>query len=142
MTGTLDWSRSQDAVESISDKTHYHAFPYLDGDMGLAMASADMVVCRSGASTLAELPYFGLASILVPYPYAWRYQKVNADYLAEQGAGIRLDDGQMEKELLPTIRHWVDNTVELEAVQANAKALANDKGAENLAHVLIELARS
>ena len=60
--------------------------------MGLAFAAADLVVSRAGASILGEYPLFGLPSILIPYPYAWRYQKVNADYLATRGAAIRLDD--------------------------------------------------
>ena len=65
--------------------------------------AADLAVCRAGASTLGELPLFGLPAVLIPYPYAWRYQKVNADYLAKHGAALVLEDAMMKDELLPTI---------------------------------------
>jgi UDP-N-acetylglucosamine:LPS N-acetylglucosamine transferase len=81
-------SGSADAVEvqakrnSLSEelKRQYHVFEYVH-EMGLAFAAADLVVSRAGASILGEYPLFGLPSILIPYPHAWRYQKVNADYL-------------------------------------------------------------
>jgi hypothetical protein len=71
---------------------HYRPYPYLHERMGAAFRAADLVVARAGASMLGEAPAFALPSLLVPYPHAWRYQKVNADYLANAGAAIRLDD--------------------------------------------------
>ena len=66
ITGELDWERTLRQVGSLKNHPRYHVFAYLHDDMGLAFAAADLVVCRSGASTLAELPLFGLAAILVP----------------------------------------------------------------------------
>ena len=50
---------------------------------------------------MGEYPQFGLPAILVPYPYAWRYQKVNADYLANHGAAVVLEDARLKDDLLP-----------------------------------------
>lgn len=139
VTGTLDWERMMAQVAELKACPQYHPFAYLHSDMGLAFAGSDLVVCRSGASTLAELPIFGLASILVPYPYAWRYQKVNADYLVDKGAGIRLNDEDMNTQLYDTIKGVVEDENRLGAMQANAKALANPDGATQLAQLLVEV---
>ncbi len=140
VTGQLDWERSQ-AVAHDLDLPQYHAYPYLDSpDMGAAFAVADIIIGRSGASVLGEFPYFGAASILVPYPYAWRYQRVNADWLVERGAGIRMDDADMTNDLLPTLQSLLHDTDRLSQLRANARALNRGNGAETIAQELLHLA--
>jgi UDP-N-acetylglucosamine--N-acetylmuramyl-(pentapeptide) pyrophosphoryl-undecaprenol N-acetylglucosamine transferase len=141
LTGTLDWEQiaaKRDALTGNCDD--YHAFPYLHEDMALALACADLVVCRSGASTLGELPLFGLPSVLVPYPYAWRYQKVNADYLVERGAALLLRDEALADDLLPTLRGLLGDPARLAAMRASAAALAQPEGSWNVAKELLRLA--
>ncbi|MBI5669941.1 MAG: UDP-N-acetylglucosamine--N-acetylmuramyl-(pentapeptide) pyrophosphoryl-undecaprenol N-acetylglucosamine transferase [Chloroflexi bacterium] len=138
VTGTLDWPDIERRAAGLSDR--YHAFPYLHGDMGLAFAAADLVVSRAGASVLGELPYFGLASILIPYPHAWRYQKVNADWLASRGAAVRLDEDRMAADLLPTIRSLLNDPARLAEMRAKAAALAQPDGARRIAAELVQLA--
>ena len=104
----------------------------------MALAAADLALCRAGASALAELPLFGLPAILVPYPYAWRYQKVNADYLAERGAAIRLNDEDMAERLYGTIRHMLSDERRLRDMRDKARSLANPGGAGRLARLLLE----
>jgi UDP-N-acetylglucosamine--N-acetylmuramyl-(pentapeptide) pyrophosphoryl-undecaprenol N-acetylglucosamine transferase len=148
VTGTLDWADIEQRRASLSethDLSHFHAYPYLHDDMGLAMSAADLVVCRSGASTLGELPYFGLPAILVPYPFAWRYQKVNADWLAERGAALVMPDETMKTDLLASIRCLRIDTTRLNSMKAAALALAQPEGARspdgawNLAQELLNL---
>jgi undecaprenyldiphospho-muramoylpentapeptide beta-N-acetylglucosaminyltransferase len=127
------------AVLPEAAKRHYHVFEYVH-DMGLALAAADLVVSRAGASILGEYPLFGLPSILIPYPYAWRYQKVNADYLATRGAAIRLDDETLRDTLLPTIERVLSDETQLRAMRAAARALVRPHPAVKLAQTLQEMA--
>ncbi len=136
ITGTLDWERTA----PYRNTPDYHPFPYLHDDMGLAFAAADIAVCRSGASVLGELPYFGLPSILVPYPFAWRYQKVNADYLTERGAAFTVHDDRMGAELLPILNGLLDDSAKREAMRQAARALAKPDAAEHIVDLLRQLA--
>ncbi len=137
VTGKLDAERGQ----SVPPVEGYHPFAYLHDDMGLAMAAADLCLCRSGASTLGELPYFGLPSILVPYPFAWRYQKVNAEYLAQRGAGVVLPDELMGAQLADTVRALLDDSDKLSAMCDAARALNRPKAAESIGQMLRQIAK-
>jgi UDP-N-acetylglucosamine:LPS N-acetylglucosamine transferase len=117
----------------------YHAMPYLH-EMGAALAAADLVVSRAGASSLGEYPLFGLPAVLVPYPHAWRYQKVNADYLTRRGAAIILEDRRLTEDLMPTLSVLVDNPNKLKAMRAAMFQLSHPRAAEKIASALIELA--
>jgi len=88
------------------------------------------------------LPYFGLPSILVPYPHAWRYQKVNADYLASRGAAIVLPDEQMSDKLADEIAMLLNSPDTLATMQAAAKALAQGDAAANLVTLLRQVSRA
>jgi UDP-N-acetylglucosamine--N-acetylmuramyl-(pentapeptide) pyrophosphoryl-undecaprenol N-acetylglucosamine transferase len=140
VTGTLDWDDLNHRRAALGNTTHYYAFPYLHHEMGAAMAAADLVVSRSGASVLGEFPYFGLPAILIPYPHAWRYQKVNADYLAARGAAIVLEEARMKDDLLPLVRRLLGDAAQLEAMQTAARALAQPEGAARAAEQLAQLA--
>jgi UDP-N-acetylglucosamine:LPS N-acetylglucosamine transferase len=107
----------------------YHPFPYLHDEMGAALASADLAISRAGAATLGEYPIFGLPSILVPYPHAWRYQKVNADHLCQRGAAVQVRDEALSDRLMPTILELLDDPERLrkmgEAAKLSAKPTAS-----------------
>ncbi len=140
VTGTLDWADIERRLAALPDTSHYHAFPYLHQEMGLAMAAADLVVSRSGASVLGEFPLFGLPAILIPYPHAWRYQKVNADYLAGRGAALMLEEGRMTAELLPTLTGLLNDSARLKTMRKAAAALARPEAADAAARALADLA--
>ncbi len=98
--------------------------------MPLALAAADLVVARAGASTLGEFPALALPSILAPYPYSGQHQEVNADYLAQRGAAIRLPDAQLSTQLAPTVLRLLSDPAELDAMSQAARALAQPAAAE------------
>ncbi|MCY4466013.1 MAG: UDP-N-acetylglucosamine--N-acetylmuramyl-(pentapeptide) pyrophosphoryl-undecaprenol N-acetylglucosamine transferase [Chloroflexi bacterium] len=141
ITGELDWTRAQQQLGDLAGHPHYHAFAYLHAEMGLAFAAADLAICRAGASTLAELPAFALPAILAPYPYAWRYQKVNADYLSQRGAAMRLDDEDMPAELGDMVLALLNDEARMADLRAKSRALANRDGANNVAKLLLETGR-
>ncbi len=139
VTGALDWERSQ-AITAPIRTPDYHAMPYLHDDMGLAMACADIVICRAGASTLGELPHFGLPSILVPLADSWRYQQVNAEYLARHGGAVVLADEKMSEDLHTLLGELLLDKVKLETMKQNARALAVSDGADAIADVWLKMA--
>lgn len=137
LTGHLDWESIRRKTEAFGPR--YQAFPYLH-EMGAALAAADLAVSRSGASVLGEYPYFGLPAILVPYPYAWQYQKVNADYLVERGAAIELEDAKIGTDLYAAITNLLENPEKLAEMSKNMSALSHPAAAENIANLLLEMA--
>ena len=141
ITGNLDWPVIEKAAQKLPAemKTHYHAMPY-SHEMGAALAAADLVISRAGASSLGEYPFFGLPAVLVPYPYAWRYQKVNADYLAEQNAAVILQDELLDDKLVPIIKDVLMNKNKREAMRDAMKKLSNPNAARMIASQLVKLA--
>jgi UDP-N-acetylglucosamine--N-acetylmuramyl-(pentapeptide) pyrophosphoryl-undecaprenol N-acetylglucosamine transferase len=141
ISGKLDWAEVAATREALplDAQARYHAYAYLHDDMGLAIAAADLVVSRAGASTLGEFAQFGLPAILVPYPYAWRYQKVNADYLVSRGAAVRLDDEKLPMDLLPTVRRLLGDPATLGEMAVNSRRLARPDGARHIARLLMKL---
>ncbi len=137
ISGRRDWDfvRAQHAQLGDDVRAHYRVFDFLP-HIGPVFAAADLVISRAGAATLAEYPLFGLPAILVPYPHAWRYQRVNADWLAERGAAIRLDDERLQDTLLPTVQAVLNDDIRLTAMRQAAHALRRIDGAENIARLL------
>jgi UDP-N-acetylglucosamine--N-acetylmuramyl-(pentapeptide) pyrophosphoryl-undecaprenol N-acetylglucosamine transferase len=142
VSGELDWSWVAERREALPAqlKARYHAFRYLYEDMGAALAAADLTVCRAGASTLGELPFFGLPAVLVPYPHAWRYQRVNAEWLTGRGAAVQLDDSQLPEKLFPTVRRLLSDQEALADMSEQMQTLARFNAAANLARELLALA--
>ncbi len=137
LTGHLDWETVKTATANLPQ--NYQAFPYLH-EMGAAYAAADLVVSRAGASVLGEYPFFGLPAILVPYPYAWRYQKVNADYLVEREAAVLLEDQYLQTHLLAQIDSLLEDEARLQHMRRAMKVLAQPQAAERIASLLYEMA--
>lgn len=143
ISGTLTWKEVEEHQRRLnpSQAARYRPFPYLHENMGMAFRAADLVVARAGASMLGESPLFGVPSILVPYPYAWRYQKVNADYLADRGAAIRLNDEDLEEKLLSTIKDLLQDEARLSEMKQAASDLYKQGAAKELASEILKSGR-
>ena len=71
-----------------------------ESNMAQAYAAADLAICRSGAGTIAELIRYGVPSLLIPYPYAYGHQELNARYIETRGGGHLLLQSQATPEVI------------------------------------------
>jgi len=145
LTGKLTWPEVEAAQAELSAELaeNYRPFSFLHDRMRAAFSAADLVVSRAGASVLGELPTFGVPAVLVPYPYAWRYQKVNADYLAGRGAAKIVRDEVLATQLQLVVRELISENPEKRLeMQSAMKALAVPDAANRIAGLLHELAES
>lgn len=139
VSGTLTWPEVEANAKTLPHELRdfYRPYAYLHEEMGPAFRAADLVVARAGASMLGECPAFGLPSVLVPLTFAWRYQKVNADYLTERGAAVQLTDASLPESLLPMVRALLFEPDRLAAMAAAAAALDRPAAAADLARLIL-----
>ena len=144
ITGKLDWQMMENVRANLANEflNRYRPYPYLYDEIGAAMLLADLAVSRAGASSLGELPLFGLPAILVPYPYAWRYQRVNASYLVKRGAAEIIEDAQLAEQLLPRVRGLMADNEKRDKMSQAMHALAKPEAATRIAGLLNDLAKS
>ncbi len=110
-------------------------------DMASAYAEADLVICRAGALTIAELAAAGVASILVPFPFAVDdHQTYNAQFLSAQGAAIVLPQATLTALSLAHYLQDLDRE-KLLSMAVAAGALAKPEAAKSVARVCEELAQ-
>ena len=108
-------------------------------DMARRYAAADLVICRAGAVTVAELSAGGLASVLVPFPHAVDdHQTANARFLADRGAAILLPQSELTPQRLAALIGSLDRTKLLEMAK-KARALGKPDAAKVVARRCMEL---
>ena len=111
-------------------------------DMADAYGWADVVICRAGAMTIAEIEIVGLASILVPYPYAVDdHQTANAEYLSRNGAAIICQENDLSVEFLTDIiKQLANDNEKLGLMSDRAKSLAKPEAVREVADICMEVA--
>ncbi len=142
ISGKLDWPEVEAAAGSLSveQAARYRAFPYLHAEMGAALTAADLVLSRAGASVLGEYPLFGLPAILAPYPYAWKYQRTNADYLVERGAAVAIEDADLTTKMAPLVKELMGDQARREKMSQEMCSLARPQAAQEIAQLLRQMA--
>ncbi|WP_348943827.1 undecaprenyldiphospho-muramoylpentapeptide beta-N-acetylglucosaminyltransferase [Chitinibacter sp. FCG-7] len=109
-------------------------------DMASAYAEADLVLCRAGALTVAELACIGVAAVLVPFPHAVDdHQTGNAQFLSTENAGILLPQSQLTADSLAALLQQTSREQCL-ALASNAKRLAKPEATAQVVAVIEELA--
>lgn len=110
-------------------------------DMARRYAEADLVICRAGAVTVAELSAGGMASVLVPFPHAVDdHQSANARFLADQGAAILIQQRELTPQRLAQLIGSLDRRKLLD-MAARARALGKPDAARVVAQRCMELVR-
>ncbi|WP_018228359.1 undecaprenyldiphospho-muramoylpentapeptide beta-N-acetylglucosaminyltransferase [Methyloversatilis universalis] len=110
-------------------------------DMAGAYAQADLVICRAGALTVAELAAAGVASVLVPLPHAVDdHQTGNARFLSDAGAAVLMPQPSLNADALATLIRSLDRTRLLDMAQ-RARALARPGATAEVADICAALAR-
>jgi len=126
-TGEEDYERVMEVYDKFQiSNFKFQIFRFID-DMAGAYSKADIVICRSGATSIAEITAIGKVSILIPYPYASdNHQEVNARYLSDKGAAIMLRQEDIKGEkLAEVIIRLYESKNELQEIGERALKLGN-----------------
>lgn len=110
-------------------------------DMDRCMAAADLIICRSGASSLSEIQATGKASLLIPSPnVAENHQYHNAMALVEKGAAVIIEEKDLEgNKLYDTVSKLISSPAKLEEIGKNAKKMAITDATERIISALEQL---
>jgi UDP-N-acetylglucosamine--N-acetylmuramyl-(pentapeptide) pyrophosphoryl-undecaprenol N-acetylglucosamine transferase len=140
-TGALDYPAIKEVYAGLPFGAH--VTPFIDA-MDEAYALADLVLCRAGATTVAELTAFGKAAILVPYPYAiYDHQRGNARALAERGAAEMILDQDLSGALLADkIRGYLADRARIARMAEAARAMGRPDAAARIVDECCALAQT
>lgn len=138
-TGQRDWS---DVVMSYQKAGMEGEVDKFIDDMPGTFARADLLVCRSGASTVAEIAAAGKPAIFVPFPRAADdHQNVNARALERAGAAVVLEESKLEAAyLVDTIAMLIGDPNRLQRMSEAARSLAHPRAVEEIVEMVKELA--
>ncbi len=139
-TGQADFAAIKAAYDSLPFAAE--VLPFIE-KMDEAYASADLVLCRAGATTVAELTAFGKAAILVPYPYAiYDHQRWNAQALRDHGAAEMILDQELNGDLLAgRVRAYVSDRQMIAAMADAARTMGRPEAAARIVDECYALVR-
>ncbi|WP_243859371.1 undecaprenyldiphospho-muramoylpentapeptide beta-N-acetylglucosaminyltransferase [Amycolatopsis arida] len=125
-------------VREFSGRPGYVPVPYLER-MDLAYAAADVVLCRSGAMTVAEVSAVGLPAVFVPLPHGNGEQALNAQPAVEAGAALLVEDSALTpRTVVEKVLPLVTNPQRVAAMSAAAVGLGHREADEVLARMVLE----
>jgi len=136
-TGERDYNDALAAYQSLSASAAsftFEVFKFIE-DMPAAFGRADLVVCRSGASTVAEIAAAGKPAVFVPFPRAADdHQRVNAEAMARHGAAVVVEESKLEGVwLAETIAALLQDPHRLRQMSRAAREMAHPNAARDIA---------
>lgn len=143
LAGKMDFERVRDEVKALGLQDTgllYRCVPYVD-EMGGAYAAADLVVSRAGATTIAEVTALGIASILVPYPFATaNHQEINARSVEQAGGARVVLNGELDgATLFGAATEILRNEALLSSMRDGARTFGRPNAAADLADMVFDL---
>lgn len=136
-TGEKDQVLVRDAYRAAGFQAQVSSF--ID-NMSAAYGAADLVVCRAGATTIAEITACGKACVFIPFPYATDdHQRKNAESLVNEGAGFLIVEDDLSGEVLAKqVLELMEDPKRLAAVERNARSLAQLDAAQVIVSAMME----
>lgn len=130
-TGKRNYDETKSAYQAAG--VNAKIAPFID-DMNQAYDWADVVICRAGALTVSELSAAGVASVLIPFPYAVDdHQTANARFLSEHQAGILLPQTELTTERLVALLKELSDRPRLLEMAMKARSLGQQNASELVA---------
>jgi len=138
-TGERDYNDVQAAYANLGDSAEVYRF--ID-DMPALFARSGLLICRSGASTVAEITAAGKPAVFVPFPRAADdHQKRNAEALQRAGAAVMLEESKLNREsLVETVSSLFSVPSRLEKMGDAARRLSHPNAARDIAAMAARLA--
>ena len=121
-------------------RDRYRPVAFLADEMAEALVASDLVLGRAGSSTCAEVTAVGVASVLVPYPYAGAHQRENAAWLADQGAAVLVPDEELDAARLASEAARLREDAIRAPLAEAALRLGRPHAAEEIAAELVRMA--
>ncbi len=142
VTGEAGYAGALAAREGLPEerRSRYRPVPFLADDMTAALASADLVVGRAGASTLAECAAFAVPLICVPYPHASGHQRANAEAYAATGAARLVEDAAFDATALLEASRLLEDPAAHVAMSAAARSAGRPGAADAVAALVVAAA--
>ncbi|MDI6900256.1 MAG: undecaprenyldiphospho-muramoylpentapeptide beta-N-acetylglucosaminyltransferase [Anaerosomatales bacterium] len=139
VAGRIEAASVREALEATGgEDDSYRVFEYID-DMGSAIAAADVVVARAGATSIAEMTAIGRPAVLVPYPYATDdHQTLNARAVAVGGGAVVVPDAELDG---PALGDAIERLIEAPALRAEMAEASAALGRRDAAQRLVALVR-
>lgn len=137
------WQTGEKEAERFESKRNENVWvgKFIDA-MEFAYAAADLVMCRSGATTLAELTRLGKPAILVPYPHAAaNHQELNAQAMVEAGAAVMIKDTDMKAKALSTIKEILSNDTARNTMHERSLSLGKPNAGTEIAQKIMRMAK-
>jgi UDP-N-acetylglucosamine--N-acetylmuramyl-(pentapeptide) pyrophosphoryl-undecaprenol N-acetylglucosamine transferase len=140
-TGQADHETTQKEYDALPFEGE--VTPFIE-NMDQAYARADLIICRAGATTVAELTAFGKPAVLVPFPFAiYDHQRWNAQALQDQGAAEMILEHELSGSVLAArIRSYFSNRALLDSMAASAHAIGRPDAARRIVEECYALVKS